>query len=32
MEKSDWAIKAPSVWAKEEVSIDMIDEQALKEL
>ncbi|HLL43076.1 MAG TPA: redoxin family protein, partial [Segetibacter sp.] len=32
MEKSDWAIKAPSVWAKEEVSIDLIDEKALKEL
>lgn len=32
MEKSDWALKAPSVWAKEDVSIDMIDEQALKEL
>ncbi len=32
MEKSDWALKAPSVWAKEEVTIDMIDEQGLKEL
>lgn len=31
-EKSDWALKAPSEWAKEEVTIDIIDEQALKEL
>lgn len=31
-EKSDWALKAPSVWAKEEVTMDLIDEQALKEL
>lgn len=31
-EKSDWALKAPSVWAKEDVSLEMIDEPALREL
>ena len=31
-EKSDWAIKAPLVWAREEVKLDMIDEDAMKTL
>jgi thiol-disulfide isomerase/thioredoxin len=31
-EKSDWAIKAPAVWAKEEVKLELIDEDNLKEL
>ena len=31
-EKSDWAIKAPQVWAKEEVKLDLIEEAPLKEL
>ena len=31
-EKSDWAIKAPLVWAREEVKLDMIDEEAIKTL
>lgn len=32
MEKSDWAKKAPLVWAKEPVSLDLIDEASLKTL
>lgn len=31
-EKSDWAIKAPQGWAKEEVKLDLIEEAPLKEL
>ena len=31
-EKSDWAIKAPLIWAREEVKLDMIDEDAMKML
>ncbi len=31
-EKSDWADKAPLVWAKEEVKLDLIDEGPLKKL
>ena len=31
-EKSDWAIKAPLVWAREEVKLDLIDEEAMKTL
>ena len=31
-EKSEWAIKAPLVWAKEEVKLDLIEEEGLKDL
>jgi len=31
-EKSDWADKAPLVWAKEKVNLNLIDEGPLKEL
>lgn len=31
-EKSDWAQKAPLEWAKEPVTVDLIDEEALKDL
>ncbi|MCY7421780.1 MAG: redoxin domain-containing protein [Chitinophagaceae bacterium] len=31
-EKSDWAKKAPLVWAKEEVKLDLIEEEGLKDL
>jgi peroxiredoxin len=31
-DKADWAIKAPSVWAKEPVTLDVIDEAGIKDL
>ena len=31
-EKSDWALKAPLVWAREEVKLDLIGEDAMKAL
>lgn len=31
-EKGDWALKAPSVWAKEPVTLDVIDDAGIKAL
>lgn len=31
-EKGEWAVKAPAVWAKEPVNIEVIDDAAIKEL
>jgi peroxiredoxin len=31
-EKGEWAVKAPAVWAKEPVNLEVIDDAAIKEL
>ncbi|GLU55272.1 redoxin domain-containing protein [Dyadobacter frigoris] len=32
VEKGEWAVKAPAVWAKEPVNLEVIDDAAIKEL